>query len=326
VLSQPGTGSLFWIELRLPETEARGVDLTEEFTTNAKLQSTAQSIAAARSGKVRKLRGARVLVAEDNPTNQRVAQLILESGGHVATIVDNGEAALDALERGGFDLALFDLSMPVVSGLEALKLYRFASKNPIPILILSANVTTEAILESENAGAAEFIPKPLRASYLLEAIERHVAGQVENQMTPAPPLRTDDRPTLSLIDTPPLDLAIVKDLARISSDSTFVGRLIRGFHSDTERLVNEMTDAISHRRYEAVKDAAHALRGGAASVGAVQLTRLAGRLEKASHDALRIKAAQWIEELQQTARRTLAELDQYITDPQADQASPKPGA
>jgi two-component system, sensor histidine kinase RpfC len=75
---------------------------------------------------VTKIRGARILVAEDNPTNQRVAQLILESGGHRVTIVNNGESALDALERASFDLALFDLSMPIVSGLEALKLYRFS--------------------------------------------------------------------------------------------------------------------------------------------------------------------------------------------------------
>ena len=75
-------------------------------------------------------------MAEDNPTNQRVSQLILESGGHRPTIVDNGEAALEELERGNYDLALFDLSMPVVSGLEALKLYRFTTPKPIPVLIL----------------------------------------------------------------------------------------------------------------------------------------------------------------------------------------------
>ena len=80
--------------------------------------------ASARMGtqtKVTKIRGARVLVADDNNTNQRVAQMILESGGHRPTIVDNGEQALDALERGGFDIALFDLSMPVVSGLPGAK-------------------------------------------------------------------------------------------------------------------------------------------------------------------------------------------------------------
>ncbi len=53
--------------------------------------------------------------------------------------------------------------MPVVSGLEALKLYRFSTPKPIPVLILSANVTTECIGECQRAGAAEFIPKPLRA-------------------------------------------------------------------------------------------------------------------------------------------------------------------
>ena len=121
-----------------------------------------------------KLRGARILVAEDNPTNQRVAQLILESGGHNVTIVENGERALDLLERGGFDLALFDLSMPLVSGIDALKLYRFTTSNPIPVLILSANVTTEAIDECHRAGAVEFMPKPLRASLLLDAVERHL--------------------------------------------------------------------------------------------------------------------------------------------------------
>jgi two-component system sensor histidine kinase RpfC len=93
-------------------------------------------------------------VAEDNPTNQRVTQLILESGGHRATIVNNGEAALDALEHASFDLALFDLSMPGLSGLEALKLYRFSSPDPIPVLILSANVTSEIIAECQRAGTA----------------------------------------------------------------------------------------------------------------------------------------------------------------------------
>jgi len=122
LLSEVDVGSIFWFELILSSTEPQGIDLTEELTSNVRLRSDAQAIAATRSGKVHKLRGARILVAEDNATNQRVAQLILESGGHSVTIVENGEAALDALERGGFDVALFDLSMPVVSGLEALKL------------------------------------------------------------------------------------------------------------------------------------------------------------------------------------------------------------
>ena len=78
------------------------------------------------------------------------------------------------------DVLVTDLSMPVVSGLEALKLYQFTTSTPIPILILSANVTSEVIAECQRAGAAEFIPKPMRASVLLEAIENHLATRAED--------------------------------------------------------------------------------------------------------------------------------------------------
>src|SRR5213078_2377210 len=208
LVSQVNVGTLFWFELTLPIAQAQPVDPSEEFTNNVRLQTNTQSIAPNRLRKVHKLRGARILVAEDNATNQRVAQLILESGGHSVTIVENGEAALDALERGGFDVALFDLSMPVVSGLEALKLYRFAEKNPIPILILSANVTTDVIAECQAAGASEFISKPLRASILLSAIERQLATEGENRVAVVPPLRTEERAQFSVVDTPPVDQAV----------------------------------------------------------------------------------------------------------------------
>ena len=220
---------------------------------------------------MQKLRGARVLVAEDNSTNQRVAQLILESGGHTVTIVENGEAALDALERGSFDIALFDLSMPLVSGIEALKLYRFSTTKPIPILILSANVTTDTIAECERAGAAEFIPKPLRASNLLESVEQHLAIRAEQHVAPAPTPRSEERPALAVVDNPIVDSEVLEDLRKLSNDPTFVIRLIQGFNSDTDRLRSEIIEAISTRRYELVKDSAHALKGGSASVGATQL-------------------------------------------------------
>ena len=249
---------------------------------------------------------------------------ILESGGHQVTIVDNGEHALDALERGGFDLALFDLSMPVVSGIEALKLYRFSTPAPIPVLVLSANVTTEAIIECERAGAAEFISKPLRASIVLDAIDRHLASSADRFVPPPP--RAEERAALTVVDTPPVDEAVLADLAKLSQDRTFVERLIAGFHTDTERLVREITDALAQRRYEHVKDAAHALKGGAASVGASHLAQLASRLDKATHDTLRLKAAQWTEELLAASNAALHALDSYLEHRrgQADDQS-KPG-
>jgi len=311
VSSELGVGSLFWIELPLPLGEPVGIDLTSAITIAERLYSTPAAIAAQQTANITKIRGARILVAEDNATNQRVTQLILESGGHRATIVSNGEAALDALERNSFDLALFDLSMPILSGLEALKLYHFTTQAPIPIIILSANVTSHIIADCQRAGCAEFIAKPIRPTALLDAIERHLAERVGNVGPSAPP-RVDERRQLTVIDTPIVDTNVLSDLDRLSNDPTFVERLVRGFHSDIERLLKTISDSLAARRYEEVKEAAHALKGGAGSVGASQLVQLALRFEKASHDLLRTKAASWTSELAHAATSALAALDQHV--------------
>lgn len=313
--SAVGEGSLFWFEIPLPFVEPGGVDLTAELGSTQRLSASA--FGAQPQSKITKIRGARILVAEDNATNQRVAQMVLESAGHRPTIVNNGEAALDALERGGFDLALFDLSMPVVSGLEALKLYQFTTSKPIPVLILSANVTSEIIAECQRAGAAEFIPKPIRAGMLLAAIEDHLASASTHLVpAPPPPPRAEERPMLVVIDSPVVDPGVLEDLARLSNDPTFVERLIRGFRSDAERILEDITTSLAARRYEKVKDAAHALLGGAASVGATQLAQIAARLDKASHDTLRLKATAWIEELTRATEVALAAFDRHLEERQ----------
>jgi two-component system, sensor histidine kinase RpfC len=316
-----GVGSTFWFELPLPMSEPTGIDLTEELATASRITAAAATLAAQQPAKITKIRGARVLVAEDNATNQRVTQLILESGGHRATIVANGELALDALERGNFDLALFDLSMPGVSGLEALKLYKYTTSKPIPVLILSANVTTGIIAECQNAGCAEFISKPVRPSTLLNAIERHLAAAADEIARRPTPPRVEERPTLTVIDTPNVDLGVLDDLGRLSQDPTFVERLLKGFRSDVQRLVKSISDALAARRYEDVKDAAHALKGGAGSVGATQLVQLAIRFEKAGHDVLRMKAAAWTEELVRTADAAFAALDKHLEERQRRSSS-----
>ena len=312
VESTVGKGSCFWFELPLEFGEQIGIDLTPEMASPARPHVADSDSSLQPTANVTKIRGARILVAEDNPTNQRVTQLILESGGHRVTIVNNGEAALDALEHAKFDLALFDLSMPVVSGLEALKLYRFSAPDPIPVLILSANVTTEVIAECQRAGTAEFVAKPIRATILLDAIDRHLASRAAEFPQSFAVLRNEERPAFTVVDTPAVDPGVLEDLGRLSPDATFVERLVRGFRSDAERLVKTINDALAARRYEEVKDAAHALKGGAGSVGATQLVALAQRFENANFDTMRLKAASWSEELSRATNNVLDALDAHI--------------
>ena len=306
-----GVGSTFWFELPLPAAEAQGIDLVAEFAASRKVLAPAHALKAGQGATVHKIRGARVLVAEDNPTNQRVTRMILESGGHIATIVNNGEEALDALERAKFDIALFDLSMPVVSGLEAMKLYRFTASNPIPVIMLSANVTTDAVGECLHAGAVEFVAKPVRASLLLDAIERNLSDMTE-QVAAAPPTRSEERPALTVVDVSPLDPLVMAELANFSSDPTFVERLIVGFRKDCDRLVGPAHRGLCAAQVRGGKGCrARDARGGG-SVGATQLMQFATRVDKATHDALRLKASVWSEELGQVVERTYAALDAHL--------------
>ncbi len=311
VESEVGTGSTFWLEIQLPHAEPRPADLSDEFSTGRKLPTSLQAASEGGISKASRIRGARVLVAEDNETNQRVTRLILESGGHFATIVKNGEEALDALERGGFDLALFDFSMPVVSGLEALKMYRFTAANPMPVLMLSANVTAEAVEQCLAAGAAEFVQKPVRASLLLDAIDRSLSDRAED-FAVVTSKQPEKRLPLAAVEPAPLDADIVGELAKLSRDPTFEERLLRGVRADCAQLVEKIVAALSTHAYQDVGDAAHALKGAAGSVGAGLWVQFASRLEKLDHESLRLKAVALTQELMRITQRTYEALDVYI--------------
>ena len=240
-----------------------------------------------------------------------MTQLILESGGHFATIVNNGEEALDALERGGYDIALFDLSMPIVSGLEALKMYRFVATKPIPILMLSANVTVEVMEQCHAAGAAEFVQKPVRASFLLDAIDRNLADRA-GEFSSFESGKVDEHRSLTMVDVAPLDPSVIAELANLSRDPTFEERLLRGVRSDCALLVERITSALSQRNSQEVGNAAHALKGAAGSVGAGLWVQFAARLEKMSPEMLRLKESVLTQELQRISQKTNAALDAHI--------------
>jgi two-component system sensor histidine kinase RpfC len=95
----------------------------------------------------------RILVAEDNRVNQQVIERMLSSVGHQVTLVANGEEALDALAEGGFDLVLLDLNMPLISGLDTVKLHRFASggRDDPPFVALTADATDETRRQCREA-------------------------------------------------------------------------------------------------------------------------------------------------------------------------------
>ena len=205
-----------------------------------------------------------ILVAEDNAVNQRVIVGILERAGHKVRLVNDGEQALDALENERFEVIIMDLNMPELGGLDAARAYRFMDPDAtqVPIIILSADVTPEAMKECEDAGIDAFIPKPVEARRLLDTIASVIAKRAT---APAPAKVSADRAPVVL------NPASLAELELISTGSNFMPELINGFIQDTEALLRQMEAAVAAAKFESLKDLVHALKGSAVTLGAEQL-------------------------------------------------------
>jgi signal transduction histidine kinase/CheY-like chemotaxis protein len=124
-------------------------------------------------------RAPRILLAEDHPTNQKVVAMILEPIGADLTIVDNGQAAVEAARAGAFDLILMDIQMPVMDGLEAMALIRRAEQGSgvrTPIICLTANTGESETQACLAAGGDLHVSKPYRAEILLRAVFQSLAS------------------------------------------------------------------------------------------------------------------------------------------------------
>jgi len=225
-------------------------------------------------------RGLNILVAEDNRTNRKVIAKILERAGHFSYLVENGEEALDVLEARKFDLALLDVNMPVMSGLEAVKLYRFAHGNQpeLPFLALTADATADMRTRCHEAGFDAHLVKPIRADKLLDVIDTLVAEHEAG--TPAASSAVLDseaeldgrvalHPGRRDRENPSLDHAVLEDLAQLGGGRAFVVDLTSDFLGDAEEIMRQLDKAVDEQDLRGFRDEIHALRSAAANVGAV---------------------------------------------------------
>ena len=246
-----------------------------------------------------------ILVAEDNQTNQKVIRAILEKAGHRAFFVDDGEAALDALEESEFDLVIVDLQMPRLGGLDVMRAYRFGVGlgRETPFVVLSANTTAAARQECEAAGVDAYLTKPID----IEALLSTVSALGLTAGTPAP-VRRELAKQLDQggVTGDLLDTRVLEDLAAISNDHNFVDELVTGFLADARGALEAIAAAREGHDHEAYRDHAHALEGSASGVGAERLYQLASLASRADDAALAgdgaIMHQRMVDELEQVAK------------------------
>ena len=220
-----------------------------------------------------------VLVADDNRTNQKVIGKILERAGHNVTIVDNGEQALDAMQAKAYDIALMDVNMPVLNGIEATKLHRFASlgKPRLPIVALTADATPETKQRCEEAGMDACVIKPIEPARLLNIIDSIVGEKQvsdEQAFTESETVkRITSHPKFRSTDNSAIDIRALTDLEALGG-AKFVDELIIDFCRDTEVLLGELRESAKNGDVAAFREQLHAMRSGAANIGARRIYKM----------------------------------------------------
>ncbi len=242
--------------------------------------------------------GLRVLLAEDNPTNQLIARATLEKMGCTVDIAADGREAVMAATARPYDVVLMDVSMPEMDGLAATQAIRAALEPGPPILAFTAYAMTEDHNRFRQAGMDGVVAKPLSAGELARSISAV----------------TDDRALVSGLSESSasqgtadvlVDLTVLRGLDDNLDDSTFV-ELCQRFERDVIRCTGMIRTAAVEGDHEGVERASHTLTSVAATLGAEALSKAARQINRTCRDAGALPEPDAVDTLDRLAGQTLA--------------------
>lgn len=224
-----------------------------------------------------------VLVADDNRTNRNVLAAILESAGHNATMVADGDEALEALEQGGFDILLLDVNMPRLNGIDTASMWRQieGGRSHLPIIGVTADATSETEARCLAAGMDLRITKPFDAKRLLSLIDDYTSGTADNAVT-----QSSSDPFEVVVpfsqtsndDSAAIDHAQLDYLFSIG-DQSFVDEMISSFQADILETIGLMRASVDDHDVQKFRFCAHAFKSSAQNLGAMELVQISAKLE-----------------------------------------------
>jgi two-component system sensor histidine kinase RpfC len=267
-----------------------------------------------------------VLVAEDNGSNRKIMQRVLEMAGHDVQLVNDGEAALDALDQEAFDVALLDINMPVMSGYEAAKLYRTThlDERRLPIIALTADATVETERLCHEAGIDAVLTKPVDADQLILAIDETIAQVSGGEVAAAPPaaIRPAEAPGIvtpisahpryGLESGPAVDEEAIEALRSLGEGTSFFRDVIETFRIDARNIVEQLEKSAMEGDLRQFREHAHSLRSSAANVGGARICEMLLGLRDLGQRELRTQSAEIVEKVSGELARLDAALEQKM--------------
>ena len=214
----------------------------------------------------------KILVADDNVINQKVARLLLENLGYRSDLVANGLEVLDALDRQSYDVMLMDVQMPELDGLEATRRIRarhLGEKGP-RIIAVTAGAMRGDREKCLAAGMNDYISKPVQAEELRAALER--VGGLEAEVVEEPEGESRSRAKAEGID-----LAVIRNLHRLRPK--MLDELVASFLSTAGHRVSAILRAVERADDTALQSTAHSLKGSSGTLGAGRMSEICADLE-----------------------------------------------
>jgi polar amino acid transport system substrate-binding protein len=233
------------------------------------------------AGLITQIRGADVLLVEDNEINQQIAKELLDGFGVNVTIAENGEEAIAALKDKIFDGVLMDMQMPVMDGITAtLEIRKNAAWANLPIIALTANVYVSQQNELLAAGMNDHIGKPIDPDQLLSTLAKWVRpSKGASSEVKIPVIKTAE--PIPLPDLP--DVKVSESVRRIGGNVALYYALLDKFRKNQKESVTQIREALTAKDLKTAERLAHTLRGTSGSLGAISLQKLAEQLEKNLH-------------------------------------------
>ncbi|WP_442877386.1 response regulator [Desulfolutivibrio sp.] len=226
----------------------------------------------------------RILVAEDNITNQQVALGILARLGMRADAVANGVEALQALRTIPYDLVLMDVQMPEMDGFEATRHIRSAQgavlDHTIPIIAMTAHAMQGYREKCLAAGMNDYVPKPVSAKVLAEALANWLPDHAKAQKEGTPPIPPDVSGT-ACDDPEPAAFDKAAMLCRMMDDEDLARQIVMAFLDDVPKRIRSLQENIQSGNCEAAERIAHCVKGASANVSAERLRAMASKIEQA---------------------------------------------
>ena len=277
-----GKGSTFWFELPVAAASADDVDTSSLKVEQVQIDTALEAIASLG-------RPFRLLVAEDNATNQLVVKSVLAKFGIVPDFAGNGIEAIEAVKLRPYDAVLMDVHMPDMDGLTATKILRSlpGPVSRVPVIALTANAFSHDVEQCRAAGMNAHVGKPFRTEELLVALSDALRGQ--SRFTPvaeaASPLPVSGG--MPDIAVPALDIDVIEKFSADSGEE-MLQMLIETFLPDAaaklERLAQIAGQPSSPETTTEAMRLAHSLKSSSAMAGAIQLSVTAKAVEKRLHD------------------------------------------